>query len=173
MLDAVAKWCQLNKITLIIILGPLLFMLYVNDLCHVKHVFNIVLKMYADDTVIYARGSSVMEVQKALQSCLDYVYKWWLGNRLYMNMKRTQMMWIGNNTNKNDVNINYLISIDGTSLSRIYSYQYLGMELDDTLSYDKHLSNVVNKTTQKLYIFRKKLLGDLLVNPVLSLYIYK
>ena len=35
-------------------LGPLLFILYVNNLYHVKHVFNVGLKMYADDTVIYA-----------------------------------------------------------------------------------------------------------------------
>ena len=41
-------------------LGPLLFILYVNDLYHVKHIFNIGLKMYADDTVIYAHGSSIM-----------------------------------------------------------------------------------------------------------------
>ena len=98
-------------------LGPLLFILYVNDLCHVKHVFNVDLEMYADDTVIYALGSLVMEVHKTLQSCLDYVYEWCIVNRLYMNMKKTKIMWFGNNTNKNDVNINYLIGIDGTSLS--------------------------------------------------------
>ena len=34
-------------------------------------------------------------------------------------------------------------------------YSYLGVELDCFLSYDKHLDNVVNKASQKLYIFRK------------------
>ena len=47
--------------------------------------------MYADDTVIYAHGRSVVEVQEALQSCVDYVYKWCIINRLYMNMKKTQI----------------------------------------------------------------------------------
>ena len=74
-------------------LGPLLFILYVNDLYHIKHVFNVKLKMYADDTVIYAHGNSVSEVKKNLQLCLDYVYDWCILNRLYMNMKKTKIMW--------------------------------------------------------------------------------
>ena len=55
-------------------LGPLLFILYVNDLYHIKNIFNVNLKMYADDTVVYASGNSVSEVQTTLQACMDYVY---------------------------------------------------------------------------------------------------
>ena len=149
----------LNRVTIGVpqgsTLGPLLFILYVNDLYHIKHIFNVSLKMYADDTVIYAHGRSVNEVQNILQSCLNYVYKWCIGNRLYMNMKKTKIMWFENNNERNVVNNNYVISINGISLSRVYSYLYLGVELDDMLNYDKHLDNVANKTTQKLYIFRK------------------
>ena len=47
------------------------------------------------------------------------------------------------------------ISINGVILSRVYNYLYLGVDLDHALSYDKHHDNVVTKTTQKLYIFRK------------------
>ena len=73
-------------------LGPLLFILYVIDLCHIKTIFDVNIKMYADDTVIYASGTSVtvQKVQKTLQFCLDYVYKWCITNRLYMNMKKTK-----------------------------------------------------------------------------------
>ena len=131
-------------------LGPLLFILYVNDLCHIKHQFDVNLKMYADDTVIYAHGSSVDVVQQTLQTCLDHVYNWCITNRLYMNMKKTKIMWFENNNQAN-----YMISINGVLLSRVYSYLYLGVDLDYTLSYDKHLDSVSNKTTQKLYIFRK------------------
>ena len=111
--------------------------------------------MYADDTVIYAHGSSITDVQRTLQSCLNYVHKWCISNRLYMNMKKTKIMWFENNTKQDGAGDDYTIYIDGTSLSRVTSYQYLGVELDEFLAYDKHLSNVVNRTTQKLYIFRK------------------
>ena len=136
-------------------LGPLLFILYVNDLCHIKHLFNVELKMYADDTVVYAQGGTVAEVQQTLQSCMDYVYEWCIQNRLYMNMKKTKTMWFEAKQLYNVANRDYEVIINGTVLSRVYSYLYLGVELDDNLTYDKHLTNVVNKTTQKLYIFRK------------------
>ena len=53
------------------------------------------------------------------------------------------------------MDFNYSISVGSTQLFRVYNYQYLGVELDDTLSYDKFLDSVVNKTTQKLFIFHK------------------
>ena len=137
-------------------LGPLLFILYVNDLYHIKYIFNVSLKMYADDTVIYAHGNSILEVCTILQSCMDYVYKWCITNRLYMNMKKTKIMWFENNSELTDGNSNYMIDINGVSLSRVYSYLYLGVDLDHTLSYDKYIDNVSNKTTQKLYFSKDK-----------------
>ena len=64
-------------------------------------------------------------------------------------------MWFVNNHDVDVVNNNYVISVNDIPLSRVYSYLYLGVELDDALSFDKQLDSVVNKTTQKLYIFRK------------------
>ena len=49
--------------------------------------------MYADDTVNYSSGASIVEVQETLQLCLDYVYKWCITNRPYMNMKKTKIMF--------------------------------------------------------------------------------
>ena len=72
-----------------------------------------------------------------------------------MNMKKTKTMWFVNSYHTNDADTNYSISINGVSLSRVYNHLYLGVDLDYGLSFDKHLDSVVNKTTQKLYIFRK------------------
>ena len=114
-------------------LGPLLFILYVNDLYHVKHLYNVGLKMYADDTVIYTCGKSTVEVQKTLPSCMDYVYNWCVINRLYMNMKKTKTRWIKNSKLENAESSDYEITINGSILSRVYSYLYLGVEIDDGL----------------------------------------
>ena len=86
---------------------------------------------------------------------MDYVYNWCVINRLYMNMKKTKTMWIKNSKLQNAESGDYEITVNGSILSRVYSYLYLGVEIDDGLSYDKHLNTVVNKTTQKLYIFRR------------------
>ena len=115
-------------------LGPLLFILHVNDLYHTKHIFNVSLKMNPNDTVIYAHGNSILEVGTILQSCMDYVYKWCITNRLYMNTKKTKIMWFENYSQPTEGNSNYTIDINGVSLSRVYSYLYLGVDLDHTLS---------------------------------------
>ena len=125
-------------------LGPLLFILYVNDLCHIKDLYNINITMYADDTMIYTSGISVTDVQMTLQSCLNYVYQWCIQNRLYMNMKKTKIMWFNTLNLGKAEEIPQTISINGTALSQVNSYVYLGVELDNYLSYDRHLQNVVN-----------------------------
>ena len=72
-----------------------------------------------------------------------------------MNMKKTKVMWFQNTDKSTFPDVRYTINADGNVLSRVYSYQYLGVELDTLLSYNKHLESVVNKTTQKLFVFRK------------------
>ena len=71
----------------------LLSIIYVNDICHAKELYDLNVKMYADDTVIHTSDKNVYDVQLKLQNCLNYVNDWCVENRLYMNMKKTKIMW--------------------------------------------------------------------------------
>ena len=136
-------------------LGPLLFIIYINDICHIKNIFNVNIKMYADDTVIYASGKDMQEVRNTLQTCSTYVYNWCFENRLYINMKKTKIMWFGACNDSGNMIVHDTIDIADVCIERVWSYQYLGIDLDSLLSFDKHLENVVNKCNQKLHVFRK------------------
>ena len=136
-------------------LGPLLFIVYVNDICHIKYIFDVDIKMYADDTVFYATGRNRQEVCNTLQMCSNYVYDWCIVNRLYINMKKTKIMWFGMDNDKEDGSSSDNIHIANVCIERVWSYPYLGIELDARLSFDKHLDNIVSKCNQKLYVFRK------------------
>ena len=96
----------------------------------------------------------MQQVQCALQQCADYVYNWCILNRLYINMKKTKIMWFGAE-NTIDSNHNDTIYIAKTDIERVWSYPYLGIDLDTALSFDKHLGNVVSKCNQNLYVFKK------------------
>ena len=78
---------------------------------------------------------------------------------LYMNMKKTKIMWFNRVPAKEERidfdNNNCTIRIDGTNNGLVNTYTYVGVELDCLLTFDKHLDSVVNKVIQKLYIFRK------------------
>ena len=112
--------------------------------------------MYADDTVIYATGDCMKDVQCILQDCSNYVNNWCIVNRLYMNMKKTKIMWFGRNVVESDTQFAFdTIAIAGNKIEHVQSYLYLGVELDSVLSFDKHLDTVISKCNQKLYIFRR------------------
>ena len=69
------------------IMGPLMFILYINDLPLVIH--NCHVSMYADDTVLYYSGPTIEEVQSKLQEDLDNIYNWSRCNKLSLNVAKT------------------------------------------------------------------------------------
>ena len=76
------------------IMGPLLFIVYINDLPQV--VVNPSVAMYADDTVIYCSGTSVIEVEQKLQEDLDSIKNWLSVNKLSLNVGKTTITTYGN-----------------------------------------------------------------------------
>ena len=74
-------------------LGPILFLLYINDLpnCLEKTKAN----LFADDTNLSCNGFSPYEIEIKLNNDIENVYKWFTANRLSLNMKKTEFMIIG------------------------------------------------------------------------------
>ena len=70
------------------ILGPLLFLIYVNDMHNV--VANCRMQMYADDTVMYACNDSYARSVSDLQSDLTRIQQWCSKNRLTVNLTQTK-----------------------------------------------------------------------------------
>ena len=68
------------------ILGPLLFILFVNDLPHCLKSCNVVL--YADDTVIYYSSSMISDVESKLNADLANITDWFNSNRLTLNFEK-------------------------------------------------------------------------------------
>ena len=69
------------------VLGPILFLLYVNDLP--QHIKNEQCNMFADDTIIYSSGQSISEIQSKLQMAIDSVIPWYESNRLAVNTEKS------------------------------------------------------------------------------------
>ena len=75
------------------ILGPLLFLRYVNDLP--QYVQNQNCNIFADDTIIYSFGSNVEELSCKMQGALDSIMPWYMTNRLSINVNKSAAMLIG------------------------------------------------------------------------------
>ena len=75
------------------VLGPMLFLIYINDLCNV--IFNCNTFLYADHTVLVANAMSIYDAHVMLQNDLDNVANWCKGNKLSINMKKKKSMVVG------------------------------------------------------------------------------
>ena len=75
------------------ILGPLFFLLYINDL--LQCLSKTKPRLFADDTNLTASGDSIPYLENAVNSDLENIRKWLIANRLTVNVAKTEFMLIG------------------------------------------------------------------------------
>ena len=134
------------------ILGPLLFFIYINDLATV--IRNCKIFLYADDTVLVATGSVIHNVYKIMQTDLDKISEWCVSNKLTVNVKKTKALLLGTRSIMKRNNCQPL-ALYGQSLDHISYYKYRGMTLDSSLSFNKHVNNVIQSVAHKIYMLGK------------------
>lgn len=132
------------------VLGPVLFLLYINDVTQVIN--QNLIHLYADDTVLYMPGNNSLLVQTQLQACLDTFVKWCKMNKLTINTKKTKSLTFFHNPNQGS---ECSFTVDGQRLESVTSYKYLGYVLDKNLNYNLMMTQLVNKMNYKIYLLAK------------------
>ena len=98
------------------ILGPLLFILYLNDLT--DYINECKVSLYADDTAMYASSNSYIDLMLTLLLELAVVSEWLAANKLTLNITKTKYVIFGKNQLLANTP-NYNLQINGQSLSRV------------------------------------------------------
>ena len=134
------------------VLGPLFFLIYVNDL---KGALNdCKVKLYADDTVLYQSGVNCQQAEDRLQTSMNSFQRWCAANALTINAKKTKIMAFGSRSKVKKCD-RAKITLNGVKLKLVPSYKYLGMVLDSTLNYTNHISATIRTVQHKLAILGK------------------
>lgn len=133
------------------ILGPLLFILYVNDLL-INMPENSILS-YADDTAIIANGKTWTEVETKMNDYLDDVSTWLKLNKLTLNIQKTAYITFGCYSDSLPQQIE--IKIDSENLNRVRETKYLGIIFDENVKWNKHIEYLISKTKYLIFIFSK------------------
>ena len=125
------------------ILGPLLFLLYINDLSSATNLF---VKLFADDTFLCAQNKDAKLLEEEVNSELDKVYNWMCSNRLTLNISKSKYMIISNKRKKEPLSIN----INDTELEQCDSYKYLGVLFDKDLNWKPHIEYICGKISKSV-----------------------
>ena len=134
------------------ILGPLLFIIYLNDLT--KSVQECDLQAYADDIELQSSNDDTIRAQATLQSDIDRIGVWCQQNYLTVNTKKTKFGWYG--TQRQIENAPELkILYNGSLLPTTDCYNYLGIKVDRTLSFKRQISSTIKLVNNKLFKLAK------------------
>ena len=134
--------------------GPLLFLLYINDISKVLKKCKV--SLYADDTVLYLSGKNLDEVVTIIQDDLVLLSNWCSKNRLTINCKKTKYCIYGmRSIVKKSKTQDTILSLNNTILEKVCSYKYLGFILDDQLNFNKHTKQLINIVNHKLYLLSR------------------
>ena len=138
------------------ILGPKLFILYVNDMCNISKILKFVL--FADDTNIFCSGHDAMQLSRDLSNELDKLSVWFAVNKLILNVSKTNFMVFGNSKQRNTI---LQVSIKNSKIKRVYVTKFLGILIDDRLNWKEHISLICSKLSKCIaIIYKPKHLSD-------------
>ncbi len=138
------------------ILGPLLFICYINDLPNCLSSSDSFL--YADDTAILVKGKCVESIEQTLNDEFKRVDKWFSCNKLSVNTSKTKSMLFSSNRFR-DKDKNLIIEeprhSTGLSIEQVPNYKYLGVWLDPHLTFEAHMNAICRKVKSRTYILRR------------------
>ena len=116
------------------VLGPLLFILYINDICNVSKLLKMIL--FADDTNLFRSGRELNSLCKEVSEELEKLNTWFKVNKLSLNVSKTNFILFSGRKCINNVSI----SIDKVNIERVFSTKFLGIHIDEKLTWKQHVS---------------------------------
>ena len=132
------------------ILGPLLFILYINDLANVsENLFSI---LFADDITVLIEGTNITTMIATLNCELAKLTEWLNANKLSINVSKSHYMVFHRSRRK--INKGNII-LDTTILYQVTYTKFLGVILDDKLKWTHHISYIKNKISKGMGIILK------------------
>lgn len=137
------------------VLGPLLFIIFINDLANIVNQDN--LTLFADDTSFVCSGLCQNDAVLHSQNILNVFVEWFNKNKLFLNISKTEFILF--KTRYAPVTESQLIKIDGTSIKQADTVKFLGIHINQFLNWDDHIRDLCLKLSSVCYVlYRLKFL---------------
>ena len=130
------------------ILGPLLFFIYINGLCNASNIFYFVL--FADDTNLFYSHNDLSCLMNIINTEMAKLSDWFKTNKLSINVKKSKYMIF-----KPRERVDLTLQINSCRIDKVNQVVFLGVILDEHISWKPHISNVVRKISKSIGIIYK------------------
>ena len=154
------------------ILGPLLFLIFINDLpLSTQHLDYI---LFADDTSVFCKGKDPNTLFNLVNTQLKNISDWMDGNKLILNIDKTNFIMFGTRTT---IDSNLQLYFKNKKINRVSKTKFLGVIIDEKLSWNPHVDQLCNTVAKNIGILYKlhflpqnilKMLYHSLVSPHLN-----
>lgn len=132
-------------------LGPLLFLLYINDL---PNSISCNPKLFADDTCLVINSNCISDLKESITSELSKIHSWVNANKLVINPSKSNLLVV---PPKNRCSEYEKISVfyDNAEIVKLSSVKYLGIVFDSNLNFESHMNMLTKKLSRSVGILTK------------------
>ena len=137
------------------ILGPLLFLLFINDMPSISQIVKYIL--FADDTTGLYCSSSLDDLFTTLSSEADSLNQWFAANRLTINVSKTNFVLFTTPQKYRHLQLENrnVIKFGSSEIKMRYEVKFLGLLLDNHLTFKNHIKYICTKLTKSLYAIKR------------------
>ena len=133
------------------ILGPLLFLSYINDLnCAIRYYLD---HHFSDDTNLLNLNNSVKRMNKQVNQDLKNLTNWLKANKICLFISKTEVVLLKSSKKLTDAPLK--LKLNGKRLYSTYSVKYLGIKLDENLNWKQQFSDIAIKLNRANPILSK------------------
>ena len=140
------------------VLGPLLFLIYINDIINSSALGHFVL--FADDTNIFVVGKNEEEVYKKANIVLNGVYEYMIKNQLHINMSKSVYMHFRPSryyscARVREYGSEKCVKLAGHTLTRVDKVKFLGVIIDDGLTWEPQIEHLKEKLNSSINVIKR------------------
>ena len=112
-------------------------------------------KMYADGTSLCVLGRDATEIKPMINDDLNQLNDWFIANKLNLNTVKSDLMMIASMQPLTNPNLRTVVQIGDSQLKRVSSSKYLGIEIDDRLSWCNHVEKICKKISSGIVMIQR------------------
>ena len=136
------------------ILGPLLFLIYINDMNKASKLLNPI--MFADDSNLFYSHHDIKKLFEIVNNELRNIHEWFKANKLSLNRGKTNYVFFHKNTKTDYIPLKLAeLHIADSKIIRKYEVKFLGIILHENLCWNKHIELIENKISKNLGVLYK------------------